>query len=174
MFGCMAGSLNTIRPDAIDTPRLAQDADDAGMASDAPGGADTGSSATAAAYHGSGNATVLDRHGDGHFYAKVEINGTAIEMLVDTGASGVALSENDARRVGLATSIGMRDHVGEGAGGAVYGDVVEIERIRLGDVEVNDIQGVVLKGGNMSLLGQSFLAKFGKVEISGDRMILRS
>lgn len=121
----------------------------------------------------SGNAVVLDRRGDGHFYARVEVNGTPIEMLVDTGASGVALSADDARRAGIATSIGMREEIGQGAGGAVYGDVVEIERIRLGEVEANAVPGVVLNGGQMSLLGQNFLQQFDKVEIDGDRMVLR-
>jgi aspartyl protease family protein len=116
---------------------------------------------------------ILDRHDDGHFYADVEINGTPIEMLVDTGASGVALSEADARKTGIATTIGMSDHVGEGAGGAVYGNVVRIDRIRLGDTEAEGVDGVVLRGGDMSLLGQDFLRRFESVEIKGDRMVLR-
>src|SRR6476619_3850934 len=56
-----------------------------------------------------GNAVALDRSADGHFYADVEINGTQVHMLVDTGASGVALSREDARSAGIATSIGMND-----------------------------------------------------------------
>lgn len=169
MFGCMASNLSSIGSGVADSPRLEQ-APGSDVVTTVPE-ADSGNSAV---LHHSGNDIVLDRRGDGHFYANVEINGSTIEMLVDTGASGIALSENDARRVGIATSIGMRDEVGEGAGGTVYGDVVQIGRVRLGDVEVDDVTGVVLKGGNMSLLGQSFLAKFGKVEIAGDRMILRS
>lgn len=120
-----------------------------------------------------GDAIVLDRRSDGHFYADVKLNGTTINMLVDTGASGIALSSDDARRAGIATSIGMNEHIGEGAGGAVYGDVVEIKRVQLGDAEQEEVQAVVLKGGEISLLGQSFLGEFGSVRIEGDEMILR-
>ena len=120
-----------------------------------------------------GDAIVLDRRSDGHFYADVKLNGTTVNMLVDTGASGIALSTDDARRAGIATSIGMNEHIGEGAGGAVYGDVVKISRVQLGDAEQEDVQAVVLKGGDMSLLGQSFLSEFGSVKIEGDEMILR-
>jgi aspartyl protease family protein len=121
----------------------------------------------------SGNDVVLDRRDDGHFYANVEVNGTPIEMMVDTGASGVALSRQDARRAGIATSIGMTDYVGDGASGVVYGDDVTIERLRFGKVEMTGVPGAVLKGGEISLLGQEVLRQFDKVEIEGDRMVLR-
>lgn len=121
----------------------------------------------------SGSDLVLERRDDGHFYADVQINGVPVRMLVDTGASGIALSADDARSAGIATSIGMTEVVGEGAGGKVHGDVVTLERIRLGGHEQTDVPAVVLKGGSMSLLGQSFLRDFDKVEISGDKMLLR-
>ncbi len=120
-----------------------------------------------------GDAVVLERESDGHFYADVEVNGVTLNMLVDTGASGVALSAGDAHRAGIATTIGMNDLVGEGAGGHVYGNVIDIERIKLGETEVRDLSGVVLNGGSMSLLGQDFLRRFASVEINGDRMVLR-
>lgn len=175
MFGCIATNFASLGPGpGLGAGGREPRSELRGEATPAPSLTAVDREAQVAALRGSGNAIVLDRRSDGHFYADVEINGSTIEMLVDTGASGIALSENDARRVGIATSIGMRDEVGEGAGGTVYGDVVELGRVRLGDVEVADVTGVVLKGGNMSLLGQSFLSRFGKVEIAGDRMILRS
>ena len=120
-----------------------------------------------------GQELVLDRRGDGHFYADVEINGAPITMLVDTGASGVALSADDARRAGVATSIGMNDVIGEGASGEVRGDIVTLERVRLGGGEQTGVTAAVLGGGSTSLLGQSFLREFDTVSISGDRMHLR-
>lgn len=120
-----------------------------------------------------GEELVLERRGDGHFYADVEVNGVPISMLVDTGASSVALSAEDARRAGIATSIGMHDVIGEGASGAVHGDIVTVERIGLGAVEQSEVSAAVLKGGSTSLLGQNFLRHFASVEISGDRMHLR-
>lgn len=120
-----------------------------------------------------GDSIVLDRHSDGHFYADVKLNGTTVNMLVDTGASGIALSVDDARRAGIATSIGMNRDIGEGAGGTVYGDVVRVGRVELGGVEQQDVPAVVLNGGDMSLLGQSFLKEFRSVQIEGDEMVLR-
>jgi aspartyl protease family protein len=115
----------------------------------------------------------LSRNDDGHFYADVQINGTPVHMLVDTGASVIALSRDDAQSAGIATSIGMNDVVGEGADGDVHGQVVKIDRMELGPKTVQGLDGIVLNAGGQSLLGQSFLAKFDSVEIHGDTMVLR-
>jgi aspartyl protease family protein len=115
----------------------------------------------------------LQREPNGHFYADVEINGTPIHMLVDTGATAVALSRDDARKAGIATSIGMPDVVGEGADGSVHGEYVTVERMHLGSANAEQIHAVVLNGGEQSLLGQEFLQKFASVEIHGDTMTLR-
>lgn len=120
-----------------------------------------------------GDAIALERSGDGHFYADVEINGTSVHMLVDTGASGVALSRDAARSAGIATSIGMNEIIGEGADGAVRGEPVRIDRMRLGPASAEGIEAVVLNAGEMSLLGQDFLQRFTSVEIKDDRMVLR-
>ena len=115
----------------------------------------------------------LKRAADGHFYADVEINGMPIKILVDTGASGIALSRDDARRAGLALSAGSGEVVGEGAGGDVRGEWVTLDKVKLGSKTATSVDAVVLNGGEMSLLGQSFLRQFGTVEIRGDTMVLR-
>ena len=115
----------------------------------------------------------LRREPDGHFYADVEINNMPVHILVDTGASGIALSREDARRAGLATSIGMYEVVGEGAGGDVRGEYVTLDSVRLGKVTASKTPAVILDGGEKSLLGQSFLRQFASVEIKGDTMVLR-
>ena len=115
----------------------------------------------------------LERDSDGHFYADVEINGSRIHALVDTGASGIALSREDAHAAGVATSIGMNDVVGEGADGAVHGEVVTLDRIQLGDRKAEKMPAIVLNSGGQSLLGQEFLSKFDSVQIQGDKMVLR-
>ncbi len=115
----------------------------------------------------------LRRQPDGHFYADVEVNGAMLHMLVDTGASEIALSREDARNARLATSIGMQDVIGRGADGDVHGEVAILDHVSLGQKTVEGLPAVVLDSGEQSLLGQSFLSKFDHVEIEGDKMVLR-
>lgn len=115
----------------------------------------------------------LKRDSNGYFFADVEINGAPVHMLVDTGATVIALSRNDAQMAGIATSIGMNDVVGQGADGVVKGEQVKLDRVTLGDKTIEDVPAIVLNSGGQSLLGQSFLTKFATVTIEGDKMILR-
>jgi len=108
----------------------------------------------------------LDRAADGHFYADVRINGNPVHMLVDTGATGIALSRDDARTA-------MNDVVGEGADGVVRGEYVKLDRVELGPLSASGLDAIVLNSGQQSLLGQSFLSKFSTVQIEGNRMVLR-
>jgi aspartyl protease family protein len=115
----------------------------------------------------------LSREDDGHFYADVQVNGATLHMLVDTGASEIALSREDARTAGLGVSIGMPEVVGRGADGDVHGEIATLDRVALGEKTVEGLQAVVLNSGEQSLLGQSFLSKFDTVQIQGDKMFLR-
>ena len=144
----------------------ARSAEDLGLAN----GSSASESSSSESY--SGNAITLERQWDGHFYADAEVNGQTIHFLVDTGASVIALSRDDARRAGIATSIAMPEVVGEGASGDVHGEVATIDRISLGPASDRDIPAIILDDGNQSLLGQSFLSKFASVQIRGDTMVL--
>ena len=119
------------------------------------------------------NSIELTRDENGYFYADVEINGAPVHMLVDTGATVIALSRDDARMAGVATSIGMNDVVGQGADGAVKGEEVVLDRVRLGNRSAEKLPAIVLNSGGQSLLGQSFLSKFASVKIEGNRMVLQ-
>ena len=150
--------------------------------SPAPRGAITVTpSAAASSSSGGGGQSVnelersieLTRDANGYFYADVQINGAPVHMVVDTGATVIALSRNDAQMAGLATSIGMNDVIGQGADGAVKGEQVTLDRVTLGDKNVEAVPAIVLSNGNQSLLGQSFLSKFASVKIEGDKMVLR-
>lgn len=120
-----------------------------------------------------GGETRLAARGDGHFYATALVNGQPIEFVVDTGASTVALTVDDARRAGLAVDTTRFDVVGTGASGPVRGHPVTIQRIAVDGREVRAIQGVVLEGLEVSLLGQSYLSRMAEVRMSGGEMILR-
>jgi len=133
----------------------------------------SGSSSGNSTTYNDGSTVELQRENDGHFYADVQVNGSTLHMLVDTGATGIALSRDDARAAGVATSIGMNDVVGEGADGAVHGEYVKLDNVSLGGTSASGLEAIVLNGGSQSLLGQEFLAKFDSVEIHGDTMVLK-
>lgn len=132
-----------------------------------------GTSSTASSDVAQDGTVELDRSSDGHFYADVEINGAQVRALVDTGATGIALSREDARSAGVAVSVGMPEVVGRGADGDVRGEYVTLDRVTLGHRSAENVEAVVLNGGEQTLLGQTFLSKFESVEIRGDTMVLR-
>jgi aspartyl protease family protein len=117
--------------------------------------------------------TTLKREDNGHFFARAQVNGQSVDFMVDTGATGVALTEDDARRLGIALDPANYQVVGSGASGAVYGQFVTLDSVSLDGKRVEQVSGAVLKGSEVSLLGQSFLSRMGHIEISGDRMVIR-
>jgi aspartyl protease family protein len=129
---------------------------------------DEGSSAST-----SSDGLALQRSFDGHFYADAQVNGATVHFLVDTGATGIALSVEDARRAGLTFSASDAEVVGTGASGEVKGRWVELDRVELGSRSATDTPAIILAGGDRSLLGQSFLSKFDSVEVHGNTMVLR-
>jgi aspartyl protease family protein len=117
--------------------------------------------------------TRLQRGPSGHFYATASVNGVETEFIVDTGASTVALTMDDARRIGIAVDPSRFTIVGTGASGPVHGQVVQIDRISLDGKEVTGLRALVLEGLGVSLLGQSYLSRISGVTMTGDEMILR-
>lgn len=94
-------------------------------------------------------------------------------MLVDTGASVIALTGGDAEALGLEWSEDELFPVARGANGLVVGKPVRLDRVRLGEFEADGIEAVIVPQGlDVSLLGQSFLGRIGKVQIEDSRMIL--
>ena len=116
---------------------------------------------------------VIDRRSDGHFYTAGLVNGQETRFLIDTGASHIALTMDDAKRLGLDVSADDMDYVAEGAGGPVRGQVVTLDRVSIGGRVVTNARAMVLDGLAVSLLGQSVLTQLGTLEMTGDRMILR-
>lgn len=129
--------------------------------------------AAAVAGDGTTRETLLEREGNGHFYVHAKVNGELVRFLVDTGASGVALTEKDARRVGIDFSPGEFEEVGQGAAGPIRGKLVTIKTVDVEGKKVTNVRGAVLQGSELSLLGQSYLSRIGGVEMRGDYMVLR-
>jgi aspartyl protease family protein len=121
-----------------------------------------------------GSAT-LTRAEDGHWWAETKVNGRPIQMLVDTGASSVALTLADARKAGidvanLKFNVRMRT-----ANGVALGADVMLERLDLGTVRVRDVPAVVMqKGLSTSLLGMSWLSRMDRFQVEGQELRLRN
>ncbi|MEO5707115.1 MAG: TIGR02281 family clan AA aspartic protease [Alteraurantiacibacter sp.] len=116
---------------------------------------------------------VLTREPDGHFYADVAVDGVSLHMLVDTGASVVALTGADAEALGLNWNPAQVVPVAQGASGAVEGVNVIIPELALGDHAARNVQALIIPEGlEVSLLGQSFLSTLGQVQMSGEHMVL--
>lgn len=117
--------------------------------------------------------SVLKRQPDGHFYADAFVEGQQLHMLVDTGASIVALTGRDADALGLYWSEDDLRPIGRGASGVVHGVPAVINTMEVGRFEARNVEAAIIPDGlGVSLLGQSFLSKIDNVEISGDEMRL--
>ncbi len=116
----------------------------------------------------------LNADTNGHFSANVEINGTEIKTLVDTGATMVAFGASDAERVGIRPAQSEYKYKTQTANGEVSMARVVISRIRLGSIELENIEAAVLPEGalNGTLLGMTFLRKL-QVQTDNGRMILK-
>ncbi len=111
----------------------------------------------------------------GHFTTHPTVDGRRVRMLVDTGASLVALSYEDARQAGLKVEPrDFRDRIAT-ANGVVEAARVRLREVRIGDIAVHDVEAVVLPAGRLetSLLGMTFLKRLKSFEIANGRLLLR-
>ena len=107
------------------------------------------------------SATELKADSRGHFIVTAEINGSDIMVLVDTGASAVALSYEDASNAGLRpSSLDFNIPIAT-ANGIARAARVKLDRVEIDGVRVYDVDGMVLPEGALrgSLLGMSFLSR---------------
>lgn len=117
--------------------------------------------------------TVLTREGNGHFYAAAAVNGVPTRFMVDTGASGVALTVADAQAAGIAVDRARFEAVGKGASGPAFGQRVQLRTLSLEGKQVTGQAAIVVDGLTVSLLGQGYLRTLDAVDIRGDTMVLR-
>ena len=119
----------------------------------------------------SSGTVTLERSFDGHFYADAQVNGTTIRFLVDTGASMVVLTREDAQRAGI--QLPSARAMAMGVGGPIEVIPVTLDRIAVGGIEARGVEAAIADETPVSLLGQSYLQRVGSVEIRGDTMVLR-
>jgi aspartyl protease family protein len=119
-----------------------------------------------------GDASVtLQADSRGHFVVQGQINGGTTRMLVDTGASLVAIPASDATRLGIDYKKGRPGYVNTANGVApVY--QVTLDAVKVGDITLNQVDGVVQESGlPIILLGMSFLNRT-EMRRDGEQMVL--
>lgn len=113
---------------------------------------------------------------DGHYYADVEINGwQGKRMLIDTGATYVVLSWEDAASIGIDPAPEEFNHETRTANGTGHVALANLREVRLGDIVLENVQAAIGEPGmlEISLLGMSFLSRLSKVETTDKILALR-
>ncbi|MFZ0695023.1 MAG: TIGR02281 family clan AA aspartic protease [Alphaproteobacteria bacterium] len=110
----------------------------------------------------------------GHYFMDADVNGQRVEFLVDTGASVLTLSQNDAQKLGLNPQALTYSEQFQTANGVAYGAPVRLREFRLGSFSLHDVQAAVMQQSMpISLLGVNVLSRFAGHDVDGDKMTLR-
>ncbi len=111
---------------------------------------------------------------DSHFRVDATINGVELPVLVDTGASTVALDRDTARRVGIDVDALSYDAQVRTANGVASAAMVRLDSVSVGPIERRNVSALVTENDaiGVGLLGMSFLGQLASVEFRGDRLIL--
>jgi aspartyl protease family protein len=118
-----------------------------------------------------GNKIVLTGDSRGHFFSQGSINGHLMQFMVDTGATAVAFSVAEAERMRLDYKAGQAGLVGT-ANGTTQGWRIKLRSMRVGEVEVSDVDAIVIPSAMpYALLGNSFLSRF-QMTRNNDQMVL--
>ena len=115
----------------------------------------------------------VPRSNDRHFNLTMRLNGEPIDFVVDSGATDIVLSLQDARRAGLNPDDLAFSGTARTANGTVSTAYTRIDEVAIGPVTFSNVR-VAVNGGEMrgSLLGMSFLDRFERMEITGNRLRL--
>lgn len=111
----------------------------------------------------------------GHYFAPVEIEGTRLRMMVDTGATVVALSADDAEKIGLRPMPADFSVPVQTANGVAYAARARLREARIGTIALRDVDALVLPRAvaSQSLLGMSFLKRLSGFGYEAGRLVLR-
>ena len=123
----------------------------------------------------SGYTVELDAADNGHFHAEAEINGRPVSVMVDTGATMVALTYEDAERAGVYLKDSDFDRQVSTANGMARIATITLDRISIGDITVHGVKAAVAQRGNLqeTLLGMSFLSRLDRVDMRGGKLLLQ-
>ncbi|KNG92891.1 retropepsin-like aspartic protease family protein [Pseudaestuariivita atlantica] len=126
-----------------------------------------------AAVNQSDGTITIPRAPDGHYYATLDVNGAPVTFVVDTGATGIVLSREDAERAGI--DVDGLAFLGQAAtaNGTVAIAPVRLDSIAFGPIEDRNLSASV-NGGELdqSLLGMTYLQRYARIEIEGGKLVL--
>ena len=120
-----------------------------------------------------GNRVEIPRGYDGHYHLTLNLNDVPVDFVIDTGASSIALGPRDAERVGI--DLDNLAYIGEArtANGIVETAPVRLDTLTIGDIRDENVPAMVLRADlEQSLMGMSYLSRFARVSIEGNRLIL--
>lgn len=121
----------------------------------------------------SDDTVVVARQPDGHYYLTLDVNEVPVDFMIDTGASEIVLTRNDAARIGLAPRDLNFIGVAQTANGEVRTAPVRIDQVRLGPVTDQNVFALVNDGQmDQSLLGMGYLQNWGRIEIANGELSL--
>lgn len=121
----------------------------------------------------SDGSVALRSSSDGHYHVEAKVNGVAVNFMIDTGASDVVLSKEDAERIGINTAALTYSRTYQTANGATGGAAIQLKRLQIGSFILDDFPASVNEGElSGSLLGMTALKKLGDIRIEGDQMVI--
>ena len=121
-----------------------------------------------------GRSVEVARAFNGDFDITARINGVRVAMVLDTGASSVVLTRDDAKAAGLPLEVLSYTAIIETANGRTRAAPVRLDRVAVGDLVERSVEALVAQPGQLktSLLGMSFLNRLQSWEVRGDRLLL--
>lgn len=122
-----------------------------------------------------GRTVEITRANTGDFDVRAQINGSPVAMVLDTGASSVVLTRDDAKAAGLPLEVLNYTVNIDTANGRTRAAPVTLDRIAIGGLVERSVEALVAQQGQLrtSLLGMTFLNRLQSWEVSGDRLLLR-
>ena len=110
---------------------------------------------------------------DGHFWVKASINGVDRRMLIDSGATVTAISEETARAAGVDTGAGLTPVMLRTANGVARAETGSMDELRIGNIVARNLRTVTAPGlGSLDVLGMNFLTKLDSWRVEGRTLIL--
>jgi aspartyl protease family protein len=121
-----------------------------------------------------GQRAVIPKGADGHYWANGQVNGANVRFLVDTGATAVSLTPDDARRLGFDTAALHYSNRVTTAAGSARAATVKLASLTVSGARLENVDALVIeKGLDTSLLGMTYLGRLASFQATRQALILQ-